>query len=101
VSAAGGGRTIDRRSFLLLRPTDRARVFELSCEQLYMRYVDARLPKRRDRLFDQLTKDLVDVEALRVVDREWLSDEELKARVERLLDELRARGVRIDGTNHR
>ena len=90
-----GGRAIDRRSFLLLRPTDHDRVFELSCEQLFMRYVDARLPRRRERLFDQLRKDLAGVDALRIVDREWLSDEDLRSRIRALLEALRARGVRI------
>jgi hypothetical protein len=95
VTAAGGGRTIDRRSFLLLRPTNRPRVFEISCEQLYMRYVDARLAKRRDRLFDRLRTELAEVAELRILQREWLSDDELRSRVETLLDDLRTRGVRI------
>jgi hypothetical protein len=90
-----GGRSLDRRSFLLLRPTPEPRAFELSCEQLYMRYVDARLAKRRDRLFDRLRADLSDVQELRLLQTEWLSVDDLRTRVEALTNELRARGVRV------
>jgi hypothetical protein len=88
-------RTIDRRSFLLLRATPEPRTFELSCEQLYMRYVDARLPKRRDRLFDRLRDDLREVAELRILHRDWLTDDDLRSRVETLIEELRGRGVRV------
>ena len=91
----GGGRSLDRRSFLLLRPTREPRAFELSCEQLYMRYVDARLPKRRDRLFDRLRAELGEVEELRIVHSEWLTVEDLRTRVDALMEELRARGVNV------
>ena len=90
-------RSLDRRSFLLLRATPEPRTFELSCEQLYMRYVDARLPKRQDRLFDRLRADLVEVEDLYVLHTEWLSNEDLRARVTALVQELRARGVGVKG----
>jgi len=90
-----GGRSLDRRSFLLLRPTREPRAFELSCEQLYMRYVDARLAKRRDRLFDRLRADLRDVHELRLLHRDWLTDDDLRSRVETLIEELRGRGVRV------
>ena len=90
-----GGRSLDRRSFLLLRPTREPRTFELSCEQLYMRYVDARLPKRRDRLFDRLRTELGQVEELHVLHREWLTVDDLRMRVEALTNELRGRGVRV------
>jgi hypothetical protein len=90
-----GGRRLDRRSFLLLRPTQQPRTFELSCEQLYMRYVDARLPKRRDRLFDRLRTDLAGVEELHLLDAEWLSVDDLRTRMEALIVELRGRGVRV------
>ena len=88
-------RAIDRRSFLLLRPTGQPRTFELSCEQLYMRYVDARLVKRRDRLFDRLRADLNEVDELHILHADWLADDDLRGRFEVLLDDLKAQGVRV------
>ncbi len=109
-----------RRDFLLLRTDRETGVAELSCERLYMRYVNSRLtggqddedfdlvedgepPATFDRstpqeLFESLDRALMDVVVLRVVDRRWLGREggELRLEVDALLASLRARGGRVD-----
>lgn len=87
---------MNRRDFLLLR-TDRAgRSVELSCEQLYMRYVDSRLDGTTAELFERLDRDLRMVDVLRVVESTWLAHEDLKQQLDPLLASLRARGVRVE-----
>lgn len=98
---------MNRRDLLLLRATPSARVFELPCERLYMRYLDVRrpqagpeapplddwlgepeashdVPSARD-LFDDLARELRAADVVRVVGREWLADDELRREVERLI----------------
>ena len=110
-------RSMNRRDLLLLRATASARVFELPCERLYMRYLDVRrpqagpqasplddwpgepearhdVPSARD-LFDDLARELRAADVVRVVGREWLADEELKREVERLIAAFVERGGRV------
>ena len=63
---------MDRRDFLLLRiagPHDA----ELSCERLYMRWVDAAASGTKRELFDSLRADLLKTKAVRLNGREWLA----------------------------
>ena len=107
-----------RRDLLLLRPTPRDRVFELPCERLYMRYLDARRagpgdPPRRDdgalgepdpvhdvrdarELFDALARELGDADVLRILDRQWLADPDLRREVDRLVAAFTTRGGRVE-----
>jgi hypothetical protein len=99
---------VRRRDFLLLRAEGGRRVLELSCEHLYMRYVDARsgmllqsgedagpapwdgepstevqTPTTRE-LFDRLERELSDADELRVREPHWLTGEfgrEVEARI--------------------
>lgn len=109
---------MNRRDFWLLRATPHARVFELPCERLYMQYVDARRPQagpgttpqddlpgepdaQHDRaslaeLFDGLARELETVDVVRIVDREWLADDDLKGEVERLVTAFLRRGGRVE-----
>lgn len=85
---------MNRRDFLLLR-TDGATV-TLSCERLYMRFLDAQMDGTTADLFENLARDLRRVTAVRLIDPSWLSREELRAEVEPLLDAFRKRGGRIE-----
>ena len=106
-----------RRDLLLLRPTPRDRVFDLPCQRLYMRYLDARSvrpePQRRDEgalgepdpvydvrdareLFDALARELADADVLRILNREWLADPGLRQEVDRLIAAFAARGGRVE-----
>ncbi len=64
----------------------------LSCERLYMRYVDARSEGAADHLFDALARDLHSVSVVRLTDTSWLSCDELKQRLDSVLDRFRDRG---------
>jgi hypothetical protein len=106
-----------RRDLLLLRATPRARVFELPCERLYMRFVDLRRPpptstsappdywlgepdaqfdvRTPHDLFEALARELSAADVVRVVGQEWLADTELKQEVERLMAAFAERGGRV------
>jgi hypothetical protein len=108
---------VNRRDLLLLRVDAGTKVFELECERLYMRYLDARRPgapaaPRDDfelgepephlavesprELFDGLRRDLDGADVLRVVGPQWLADAELRREVDALVAVLRARGGRVE-----
>jgi hypothetical protein len=90
---------MQRRDFLLLRTGGGAgRPAVLSCERLYMRYVDAQAEGRTDDLddlFNWLARDPDRVKAVRLTDTSWLSCEELHSRLDLILDQFRARGGRV------
>ena len=111
---------MNRRDFLTFRVERRARVAELSCERLYMLLVDAELTggssenddaeswcvgepeavyQRRSAvdLFEQIDRDLTDVDVLRITDREWLTSETLAHHLDRVVSEFCARGGRVEG----
>lgn len=74
---------MNRRDFLSLNTRERSA--DLSCEQLYMRYVDAQADGTTTQLFDQLSRDLHGVASVRLTDTAWLSCEDLKRRLDVVL----------------
>jgi hypothetical protein len=88
---------MDRRDFLLLRVAG-PRETELSCERLYMRYVDAEANQTMRELFTLLRDDLAKTRSVRITHREWLAASELKREVEGILSDFGAAGgaVRYD-----
>lgn len=72
---------MNRRDFLLLNTGPGGRSAVLSCEQLYMRYVDAEAEGTTDELFDRLSRELRGVGPVRLIDTQWLSCEGLKQRL--------------------
>jgi len=82
-----------RRDFLLLRVDGKTTV--LSCESLFMRFLDAENDGTTERLFANLASDLDQVSAVTLVDRAWLSRDDLRTRVDAVLDTFRARGGRV------
>ncbi len=108
-----------RREFLLLRPGRQARVVDLPCGRLYMRYLESRtVPGRHDgdpaadppqgepppdldtptveALFAALARELESAAIVRLVDVEWLAEPGFRREVERVLDDFTARGGRIE-----
>ncbi len=83
-----------RRDLLLLRVDGKATV--LSCEALFMRFLDADSESTRDQLFQNLARDLAQVGSVRLADRSWLARDDFRARVDAVLDAFRARGGRVD-----
>ena len=84
---------INRRDFLLLRSEGRSTV--LSCESLFMRFIDAENDGTVDALFENLARDLAQVKAVRLTGRPWLCRPDLRARVEEALDGFQRRGGRV------
>lgn len=89
------GAGLNRRDFLLFR-VDQTDAAVLSCEQLYMRYVDARADGTTAALFDRLADDLARVRNVRLIKTSWLSDDELRTRLDALLERVRERGGRVE-----
>ena len=107
---------MNRRDFLLFKTEGRTRTVEVSCEQLYMRYVDARRapetdpvdvvvdgepPARFDRrtvrqLFEDLAGDVQEADVLRLTHTEWLAQEDFRGEVTALADAVRGRGGRVE-----
>ena len=85
---------MNRREFLFLA-RDRNNTAELSCEQLYMRYVDSTVEGTTSHFFGKLQESLATVTSLRLIEPSWLSCDELEP-VQSMLEAFRARGGRIE-----
>ena len=85
---------MQRRDFLLLRVSS-DRSIELSCERLYMRFVDAQVDGTVARLFGSLADDLSGVTTVRLVDRSWLASAGFKGRLDAVLEQFRENGGQI------
>ena len=70
---------VDRRDFLLLRAGEPA---VLSCERLFMRYLDSQMTETTSQLFALLAGDLRRVRAVRVTETSWLARADLKERLD-------------------
>jgi hypothetical protein len=114
---------MNRRDFLSLSTSDSKRILELSCERLYMRYVDANAgigrpaqsptvdinprawegepPNEMEtptamELFDTLERELAAADVLRVRDADWLSSEAFGQEVEARVQAFRRRGGKVE-----
>ena len=73
---------VERRDFLFLRAGQPA---VLSCEPLFMRFLDSQMDGTTGRLFDNLAADLRKVNAVRVTDTTWLARADLKQQLHAVL----------------
>jgi hypothetical protein len=116
---------MDRRDFLRLRTSGRVRVADLSCERLYVQYVNAAsrptrgqleepasadstwlpsggeppthiLEPTKEELLEDLARQLAAAEVVRVLDAEWLVNHEFRQDLETLLESIRARGCQVE-----
>jgi hypothetical protein len=108
---------MNRRDFLFFKTVGERRVAEISCERLFMRFVDTRRinassdesgdrwdgeppavfdAPTADQLFADLERELRGVDVVRVVDLSWLAASDLKPRLEAVLETVRAHGVRVE-----
>ncbi len=83
---------MNRREFLFAR---RQNALELSCEQLYMRYVDSTLDGTTSQLFENIEQNLATVNTLLLTDAAWLKCEELRP-MNSILAAFRERGGRVE-----
>ena len=87
---------VNRRDFLLMRTGRDGDGVILSCEQLYMRYVDARAEGTTAELFAHLLQDLQSVKHVRLIKTSWLSDDDLRRQLEIVFESFRSGGGRIE-----
>jgi len=80
---------MNRRDFLLLRPDGPSREAVLSCERLYMRYVDSQTDHTTDALFAALRDEVRGCSTLRLTDTSWLAGGDLQARLDAVLKDAR------------
>jgi hypothetical protein len=73
---------MNRRDFLMLRTGEPPDEAVLSCERLYMRYLDSQMDGSTSTLFANLREDLRKIKTLRLTDTSWLSCSELKQELE-------------------
>jgi len=85
---------MNRREFLLFTSPAQTTA-KLSCEQLYMRYLDSTLDGSTSQLFRNIEADLSTVTSLHLTDAAWLNCEELKP-FESILASFRERGGSIE-----
>jgi hypothetical protein len=85
--------TVNRRDFLLLRAGHPA---VLSCEQLFMRYLDSQADDTTAPLFDQLAADLRRVTEVRVTEPSWRSREDFNRHLTEVLAAFESRGGRVE-----
>ena len=83
---------VERRDFLFLRAGQPA---VLSCEPLFMRFLDSQLDGTTAQLFENLAADLRKVRAVQLDDTTWLSREDFKQQLDTALDAFRASGGKI------
>ena len=81
---------ISRRRFLL-RSVGRSQIVELSCERLYVRYVDARSAACLPQFSRALERELRGADEVRLTNREWLARDDFRAALEPLLRACTAR----------
>jgi hypothetical protein len=80
---------VERRDFLFLRAGQPA---ILSCEPLFMRFLDSQIDDTTPQLFENLAADLRKVNAVRLTDTTWLARADLKQQLDEVLDAFRATG---------
>jgi hypothetical protein len=83
---------IERRDFLALKT---GRPAELSCERLYMRFLDAQSDGTTSQLFDGLAADLRAARVVHLTETAWLARAELRAHLDSVLAEFKAAGGRV------
>jgi len=83
---------VERRDFLFLRAGQPA---TLSCEPLFMRFLDSQMNGTTTELFENLAADLRKVTAVRLAETTWLARDDLKVQLDAVLDAFRAAGGRV------
>jgi hypothetical protein len=67
----------------------------LSCEPLFMRFLDSQMDGTTTQLFENLAADLRKATAVRLTDTTWLSRADFKQKLDATLDAFRAAGGRV------
>jgi len=67
----------------------------LSCEPLFMRFLDSQLDGTTAQLFENLAADLRKVTTVRLAETTWLSRADFKLELDAALDAFRAAGGKV------
>jgi hypothetical protein len=86
---------MNRRDFFRLKNLAED-TFELSCEKLYMRYLDSQLDGTQEQLFERTRKTILRSRKICLQDVSWLNRGDLKQELEPLLEEFLAGGGQIE-----
>ncbi|MEE8348524.1 MAG: hypothetical protein V3R94_03070 [Acidobacteriota bacterium] len=86
---------MNRRDFFLLKDPDQG-IYELSCEKLYMRYLDSQLDGTQEQLFERTRETLRNSSKILLKDASWLNRGELKLVLEPMLEEFQETGGHIE-----
>ena len=90
---------MNRRDFLLIRKSRLNAAAEVSCEQLYMRYIDSTLDGTTAQLFENIQESLSAVNVLRLKDSSWLECEELSP-MKSIIAAFRVRGGHVESVGN-
>ncbi len=88
---------MNRRDFFLLRSPGEW-ILELSCEELYMRYLDSQLDGTRNQFLERTRKEFRNRRKIRLYDAFWLDRGGVREELEPLLQEFRARSGSVEYT---
>ena len=83
---------VERRDFLFLRAGQPA---VLSCEPLFMRFLDSQLDGTTAQLFDNLAADLRKGKVVQLDDTTWLSRDDFKRELDAALEAFRVGGGKV------
>lgn len=84
-----------RRDFFFLR-TSNSGVLDVSCERLYMRYMNASLNGSTDELLQRILKEFLSAQTIRLHQPFWLDHQDLSKALDPILGELRSRGNHVE-----
>ena len=86
---------MNRRDFILLG-RGRTRTLEVSCERLYMTFVDARMHGSTAALLARLANRSTEARRLRLRETAWLAREDFRSALQPILDAFESRGGTIE-----
>ena len=90
-----GRRTYDR-IYRIAQARNESWLAVLSCEQLFMRYLDSQIDGTTAQLFEHLSADLHGLTAVRLTDTAWLARADLRTQLDAVLSSFAAGGGRVD-----
>lgn len=86
---------MNRRDFILLG-RGRTRTLEVSCERLYMTFVEARMNGSTAPLLARLAEQSARARRMRLQETTWLAREDFRAALQPVLDAFESRGGTVE-----
>ena len=86
---------MNRRAFILFG-RGRTRTLEVSCERLYMTFVEARMHGSTAALLARLADQSTEAHRLRLRETAWLAREDFRSALQPILDAFESRGGTIE-----